>query len=293
MKENIIFRYKVIDAHFHYSKIASFQQAAKDNGTDYSRAGWLKDCGENSVVAGICMGLAEGVPGGFPDIDTPTPMAYDVDEMPAGFYFCAGINPHRLKSEDLAGLDKALKRADCVGLKLYAGYYHYYVTDEVYDPVYKLAMKYDMPVAIHTGDTYSERGLLKYSHPMAVDELAVKYPDLKIVICHLGNPWVMDCAEILYKNKNVFADLSGLQVGTKELFSRFCSNELWLNTFRTAMVFADSYDKLIYGSDWPLAPMRSYIDLIKVLVPAEHHEKVFFHNALRIYSKIKLAQISD
>jgi hypothetical protein len=59
MKENDFSRFKVIDAHFHYSKIASFMSGAEKNGTDYSRTGWLKDCGENSVVAGLCMGVTE------------------------------------------------------------------------------------------------------------------------------------------------------------------------------------------------------------------------------------------
>jgi uncharacterized protein len=157
-----------------------------------------------------------------------------------------------------------------------------------YKKVYELAMKYDLPVVIHSGDTFSDRGLLRYSHPLYIDELAVRYPDLRIVICHLGNPWVMDAAEIVYKNKNVYSDLSGLQVGTKEVFDRFSSSELWLNTFRTAMVFADRYDKFLYGSDWPLAPMKSYIDLIKVMVPEEHHQKIFHDNAIKVFTKINI-----
>jgi uncharacterized protein len=291
MKENDFSRFKVIDAHFHYSKIASFMSGAHKNGTDYSRTGWLKDCGENSVVAGLCMGVTERTHGGFPDKETPTPMNFDLDTKPSNFYFCAGINPHQLAVENIKELENTLKRPDCAGIKIYAGYYHYFVADSIYDPVYSLALKYDIPVVIHTGDTYSDRGLLKYSHPLTVDELSVKYPGLKIVICHFGNPWLMDTAEIIYKNKNVYADLSGLQVGDKELFGRFCSQELYLNTFRTALIFADRYDKIIYGSDWPLAPMKVYIDFIKMMIPEEHYGKVFYNNALNVFKKIKLAQI--
>lgn len=278
---------KIIDAHFHYSKLDSFVKAAADNGIDYTRAGLLKNCEENSVVAGVCMGLTERSPGSFPDSETPTPMNYDLDAMPENFYFCAGINPHQLNGDNIKELENTLIRPDCAGIKIYAGYFHYLVSDKIYDPVYSLALKYDLPVAVHTGDTYSDRGLLKYSHPLSVDELAVKYPDLKIVICHLGNPWVMDTAEILYKNKKVYADISGLQVGDKALFKRFCSEELYLNTFRTALIFADCYEKIIYGSDWPLAPMKVYIDMVKLIVPEEHHRKVFYENALSVFKKIR------
>ena len=38
---------------------------------------------------------------------------------------------------------------------------------------------------------------------MHIDDLAVDYPDLKIVICHIGNPWIKDCMEVVNKNKNV------------------------------------------------------------------------------------------
>jgi hypothetical protein len=46
-----------------------------------------------------------------------------------------------------------------------------------------------------------------------VDDVAVDYPDVKFVICHLGNPWFQDTAEVLYKNDNVYADISGLTLG--------------------------------------------------------------------------------
>src|SRR5947199_334801 len=45
------------------------------------------------------------------------------------------------------------------------------------------------------------------------DEVAVDHPDTRFVLCHVGNPWVADAAEVIYKNMNVWADLSGLVVG--------------------------------------------------------------------------------
>ncbi|GEM_PF-6610700 len=57
---------KIIDAHFHYSKISAFYKAAELCGADYSRAGLLKEAGEHQVVGGVCMGLSESTDGGFP-----------------------------------------------------------------------------------------------------------------------------------------------------------------------------------------------------------------------------------
>ncbi len=279
---------KIIDAHFHYSKISAFYKAAELCGADYSKAGLLKEAGEHQVIGGVCMGLTETTGGGFPDLQAETPMGFDIDDMPKNFYFSAGVNPEKLTDKHLADLEDMLRRPDCAGIKLYAGYYKYYVTDKIYEPVYELAVKYDLPVSIHSGDTYSDSGLLKYSHPLAVDELACTHTDMKIVICHLGNPWVMDTAEIVYKNENVYSDLSGLLVGDHQRFGWFCGQELFLNMFRTALIFANRFDKFLYGSDWPLASMKDYIHMIKLIVPEEHHQKVFYDNALKVFTKINI-----
>ncbi len=68
----------------------------------------------------------------------------------------------------------------------------------------------------HTGDTYNPRGKLRYAHPLNIDVVAVDNPGLKLVICHVGNPWILDCMETVYKNKNVYADISGLVLGDFE-----------------------------------------------------------------------------
>lgn len=280
----------IIDAHFHFSNLKCFKEAAQINGVHYSLEGFKREFFENEIISGVCMGLNENLPGSFPDLQAKTPMLTDLDRLPDNFYYCAGINPHNLDTFAIKDLISEAQKPQCVGLKIYAGYYHYFLTDPVYQPVYELALQFDLPIVIHTGDTYSPKGLLKYSHPLIIDELAVQYPDLKILIAHLGNPWLMDTAELLYKNKNVYADLSGLQVGDTKLLKRFMNQELYMNMFRTALILADSYDKLLFGSDWPLVPIAEYLEFVKMLIPGEHHEKVFYKNALHFFSKIKLKE---
>jgi predicted TIM-barrel fold metal-dependent hydrolase len=51
-----------------------------------------------------------------------------------------------------------------------------------------------------------------------MDEVAVDHGDVRFVLAHLGNPWLIDAAEVIFKNPNVWADLSGLLVGTAEQF---------------------------------------------------------------------------
>ena len=277
---------KIIDAHVHYSQIASFHECAKHTSiVDYSEQGFLRECEEFEVVKSVCMGLVEASYGGFPDIHAQMPMIADLaGSMPSGMSLCLGINPHSLSKKSLAITEDMFKNcAHTVGLKIYAGYYHFDVTDPIYDPVYKLAEKYDKTVVIHTGETFSERGLLKYSHPLRVDDLAVAHPDMRIVACHMGAPWVFDACEITAKNPNVYIDISGLLVGNASFIAEQAATPLLIDRYRQALVFLCNYDKVIYGTDWPLVPMGAYIDFCKKLIPEEHHEKVFYENAVKVF----------
>jgi len=86
--------------------------------------------------------------------------------------------------------------------------------------IYDLAMEFNVPVMIHTGDTFNPKGKLRFAHPLNVDDVAVDNPGLKLVICHSGNPWIRDCMEVVYKN--TFADISGLVLGDfKSKFKKF------------------------------------------------------------------------
>ncbi|MED1797754.1 amidohydrolase family protein [Brevibacillus porteri] len=280
---------KIIDAHMHLSHIKEFKRtAAEKSFVDYSVAGLLQEYAENGVVLGIGMGLTETQPDGFPDVEAVTPMGLDLtDELPPQFVYCLGINPFKLDETAVARLEAELQKPNVVGLKIYLGYYPFYAYDSVYDPVYALAAKYQVPVVFHTGDTYSERGLLKYSHPLTLDEVAVKHRDVHFMMAHFGDPWVLDGAEVVYKNRNMFADLSGLMVGDAANCKRLADSPLFFSHLRHAITYCDHYDKFLFGTDWPLAPVKPYIQFVQELIPAEYHEDVFYKTALKVFPKIK------
>lgn len=259
---------------------------------DYSAKGLKKEFSEANVIIGIGMGLTETEEESFPDFLSFNPMGLDLtEEIPEFLVYCAGINPVRLEGDsrekELLNIEKELKKGLVVGIKVYAGYYPYYVYDPVYEPIYELARKYNMPVVIHSGDTYSDRGLLKYSHPLNIDEVAVKYRDVNFVIAHFGDPWVMDTAELISKNPNVYADLSGLIVGDEREINRFKSIPLFVDHIKRGLVYADNYEKILFGSDWPLVPIKPYIEFVKSIIPEEFYENVFYKNALNVFPGLK------
>ena len=85
------------------------------------------------------------------------------------------------------------------------------------------------------------------------------------------------------KNENVYIDVSGLLVGGVEYIERMSSQKLLLDRYRTPLILMDNYEKVVYGSDWPLAPMADYVGFVKKLIPPEFHEDVFYNNAAKIY----------
>jgi uncharacterized protein len=192
----------------------------------------------------------------------------------------AGVSYMNYRAADLAHLRTLLRSGRIRGLKLYPGYEAFYVHDPRMRVVYELAAEFGVPVMIHTGDTFDPKGKVKYAHPLEVDEVAVDFPDVTFVICHLGNPWVIDAMEVIYKNENVVADISGLTLGQfEERFERYMLQQL-----NTAVAFAGDPSSLMYGTDWPICHMSSYIRFVRQLeLKEEERNLILWRNAARIF----------
>lgn len=279
---------KIIDAHVHFSAIKSFQDTADTlSCLSYTYNGLLKEWKEHNVVGAVAMGVTETEPQGFPDNRSETPMGLDLaPTIPANMGYCPGINPYKMEEKSIRQLEFELQKYNVVGMKIYLGYYPFYAYDEIYTPVYRLAAKYQLPVVFHTGDTYSERGLLKYAHPLTLDEVAVANRDVNFVMAHFGDPWVLDGAEVVYKNRNMYADLSGLIVGTEQEINRHRQTK-FLQHLLHALDYCDHYEKLMFGTDWPLISVGSYIKFIKGIIPEDFHQAVFHDTAIKVFPRLQ------
>lgn len=282
----------VIDAHIHLSTISTFAQTARrDSQVEYSYSGLMSEMDQTGVDLAIAMGVREMEGGeGFPDRSPNSPMGLDL--IPSAHKGkrvaeCPGINPFRIGRKEMPALERSLLEPQTVGIKIYLGYYPYYAFDDVYAPVYDLAASFDLPVVFHTGDTFSTRGLLKYAHPLTIDEVAVKYPKNRFVMAHFGDPWMLDAAEVLYKNPNVYADLSGLMVGDRHELKRIRETPHFFDHFKHALAFCDRPDKLMFGTDWPLTPIAPYIDFIDHYIPGTAKDDIFGGTALQVFSKLR------
>jgi uncharacterized protein len=192
----------------------------------------------------------------------------------------AGISYKTFGEADIAALRGFLEAGTIKGLKLYPGYEPFYPADPKLAPAYQLAEEFDVPVMIHTGDTYSPTGRVKYSHPINVDDAAVDYPKVKFVICHLGNPWFRDCMEVVYKNDNVYTDMSGLTLGDfTDRFEAYMRQQL-----KEMILWGVNPKKVLFGSDWPLATMESYVQFMEELkLPPRDKELMLYRNTAELF----------
>lgn len=211
-----------------------------------------------------------------------------------GLFPIGALDPTKTPEEHPAHFRKAeeqMASGKIVALKAYLGYLPYPPDSPRYQPYYRLATKYKLPVVFHTGDTWSTKARLRFAHPLLVDDVAVEHPELKFVLAHFGNPWLTDAAEVVYKNENVWADLSGLLVGDESHFQVDADGKPpagsgWahvLPDLRKAYHYVEKPDRFLYGTDWPLVPMAGYRKFVESIIPKEHHDAVFEKNARSLF----------
>jgi hypothetical protein len=113
-----------------------------------------------------------------------------------------------------------------------------YLTDKpMLGKVYALAEQAGIPVMFHTGTSVFAGARSKYGHPMLIDDIAVDFPKLKIILAHGGRPlWMAEAFFLIRRHENVYMDISGIP--PKRLLDYFPRIE-------------EIADRTLFGSDWP------------------------------------------
>jgi len=190
------------------------------------------------------------------------------------------VSPLLPDQPSLAQLEEWLATGTIAGLKFYVGYEHFYPGDDVLAPYLALLSTFKRPAIFHSGDLYNKAvgAKLKYAHPLAIDDAAVAFPDLPIVIAHMGYPWVTDAAQVCSKNANVYTDLSGL------VYESFTERDI-ARTERLLQTFLEisTPDKLLFGTDWPISDQQNYVESIQRVVGTEIQDLVFHKTAESLF----------
>lgn len=281
---------KIIDAHLHFSNNENFQRVGDACGQTNSWEFLEQEFKAHNIVKAIAMGTRKQEVN-----DSCFPLLPDLvgipgtkdNNHPEMVSYCCGVDSSTIGSSAtkkvLAEFERHLKSDLCVGIKIYTGYQKFYANDRIHYPFYELVQHYRKTVVFHTGDTAGGRGLLKYAHPLTVDDVAQEFPEANFVMAHFGNPWIVDATQVMVKNPNVFADLSGLVEGHFDVDEYVKTFHGYIGHLKTWMTYLADYDKFLFGTDWPLVGFAPYIELIKRLVPERHWNQVFYENAERVF----------
>lgn len=254
--------FKVIDAHTHFHSIQTknFHQPSPEMLKEFEEAG----------VVGAVVHLGGKERNGLTVNRKAGPR----------LAVCAAITPDSVK---LTEVEKGIQDGFYQCMKIYLGYVAKYPADPFYTPYYKLAEKKGVPVVFHTGDTYDKMAKVKFADPLGVDEIAVTYPKVKFVIAHLGNPWFDSCAEVVYKNDNVYVDLSALVIDDISRMDAETLEELVIRPIRWVFKYVENPKKFMFATDYPLTKIKPYLEVIKKAIPKEHWEDVFYNNAVSVF----------
>ncbi|MDZ4661566.1 MAG: amidohydrolase family protein [Pseudomonadota bacterium] len=252
----------VVDTHTH----ASFDdEVDPTSGIKATKEEYLREFKESGLVAAIS------------HVGRTTDIVDDL--KPLKVIQCAGLEA----KVDAEKLEERLKSKKFSCIKIYLGYVHQFAYDVAYEPAYQLAEKYDVPVVFHTGDTYSSKAKLKYSDPLTIDEVAVDHPNVTFVIAHLGNPWIQSAAEVVFKNPNVYVEASALMIGDLSRVSAEDLDRYVVQPLSWAFGYVEDPSKFMFGSDWPLVNIKSYLEVYKKAIPKQYWRQVFYENAVKVF----------
>lgn len=267
----------VVDAHTHVASFgARFDETSSHE--DILRA--LRDemTRFNVHASIIIAGFKEADPS-----NTSTDRLLRLTEGMENVAVVGSINAETVPDNHMTSLEAYLKAGRIRGVKLYLGYQPIRANDERLNRVYALANAYRVPVIVHTGDTltgYVERPLLEYARPLHLDQVATDFPELPIIIAHMGNPFFDETAAIMGKHANVYADISGMIIGTRfeEKYAALMRCEI-----QDLLTWVGS-DKLLFGTDWPLAPLKPYLEFATSLeLKNGSWEDLMWRNASRLF----------
>ena len=197
------------------------------------------------------------------------------------------------------GLDQQLKRHEelfqqkkIIAIKLYPGYQPFYPYEDSVTAIAELCAKYNKPLIFHSGDFYDIHGtaLLKYAHPLHIDELARRCPNTKIVISHFGFPHFFDTAGIVSQHDNVYTDISGTiddSGSTKRALNNLVKQYI-ADLQRVFNYYPNIKNKVMFGTDFagektPLKHVEPYIKVIKSLFTKREQANAFHDLAEKIY----------
>lgn len=135
------------------------------------------------------------------------------------------------------------------GIKLLSMYAGFMPNDRRFDYIWEYATRHGLPVLLHTGTTFVAQAPLECTIPRLLDDVAARFPKVKIIMAHLSHPYEGECVVTIRKHPNVYADCSALYYRPFQLYH--------------SLMLVQEYgvwNKVLFGTDYPFTTVQGTLD---------------------------------
>ena len=140
------------------------------------------------------------------------------------------------------------------GIKLLPMYAGFHPQDPSIRGLWEYAQAKNLPVLLHTGTTFIAQAPIEKTLPRHLDEVAISFPEVKIIAAHLGHPYEGECVAVIRKHPNVYADISALYYRPFQLYQ--------------SLMLVQEYgvwDKVLFGTDYPFTTVADTVNGLRGL----------------------------
>jgi len=140
------------------------------------------------------------------------------------------------------------------GIKLMPMYAGFRPDESQLDPLWEYASEHHLPVLLHTGTTFVAQGPLETTLPRHLDPVAIRFPEVRIIMAHLGHPYEGEAVVTARKHPYVYCDLSALYYRPFQLYQ--------------SLMLVQEYgvwDKVLFGTDYPFTTINSTLEGLRNL----------------------------
>ena len=166
--------------------------------------------------------------------------------------FFASIDP--AKPDYMEELEKCHQNLGAVGVKMAPLYQNVHPADPRCYEIYRYCVKHSLPILFHAGTSFVSGTPLDYSRPVHFDAVAVDFPDLRMILAHLGHPWEGETIAVIRRHANVYCDVSALYYRPWQFY----------NAMRLVVEYK-AEKKVLFGSDFPFTTTASSVDGLRNL----------------------------
>jgi len=196
---------------------------------------------EKAIVFALRYGDSIGIEGN--DETTAAAVAKYADKF-VGFAY---VDPRRADCMEM--LRHGIEDLGLKGAKFGPIYNGVALADPRVAPVLEYLQRNNLPLTMHMGTTFARNAPVELGRAIHIEPVAMQYPDLTMIMAHMGHPWYEECVVVARKQPNVFCEVSALSYRPWQYYNiLMCAQEYKIT------------DKVFFGTDFPFARVDESVE---------------------------------